>query len=147
LPEDGRAISCGFEERWSFSSAVLFSTTSFLPARLLCLHVGHRGYGYRTTMVAGVKIQFFERPTDNEIHFMSLAAQKLTKDPFTVEISKSDDLPNIATAIFRMKNESQYKVVDRVALAFKRLIPLYRDMVIWFEQEKAYDLRNRTAEQ
>ena len=78
---------------------------------------------------------------------MRLAAQKLTKDPFTVEISKSDDLPNIATAIFRMKNEAQYKVVDGVALTFRGLIPLYKDMTIWFEQEKAYDLRNREVEQ
>jgi hypothetical protein len=93
-------------------------------------------------MVAGVEIQFFERPTDNEIHFMRLAAQELTKDPFTVEISKSDDLPNIATVIFRMKNEAQYKVVDRVALTFRKMIPFYKDMTIWFEQEKAYDLRN-----
>ena len=81
-------------------------------------------------MVAAVEIKFFERPTDNEIHFMRLAAQKLTKDPFTVEISKSDDLPNIATAIFRMKNEAQYKVVDGVALTFRGLIPLYKDMTI-----------------
>ncbi len=78
---------------------------------------------------------------------MRLAAQELTKDPFTVEISKSDDLPNMATAIFRMKNEAQYKVVDRVVLAFKRLISFYRDMAIWFEQEKAYDLRNSEAEE
>jgi len=63
-------------------------------------------------MVTTVEMQFFERPTDNEIHFMRLAAQKLTKDPLTVEISKSDDLLNIATAIFRLKNEAQYKVVD-----------------------------------
>ena len=98
-------------------------------------------------MVAGVEIQFFERPTDNEIHFMRLAAQKLTKDSFTVEISKSDDLPKIATAIFRMKNEAQYKVVDRVALNFRRLIPFNSKMTIWFMQEKAYDLRNRRAEQ
>ncbi len=96
-------------------------------------------------MVAGVEILFFERPTHNEIHFMMLAAQKLTKDPFTVEISKPDDLPQKATAIFRMKNEAQYKVVDWVALTFKRLIPSYRDMVIWFEQEKAYDLPNSKA--
>jgi hypothetical protein len=34
--EDGRAISCGFEERQSFSSSVFFSTTSFRPARHLC---------------------------------------------------------------------------------------------------------------
>ncbi len=78
---------------------------------------------------------------------MRLAAQELTKDSFTVEILKSDDLPNIATAIFKMKNEAQYKVVDRVALTFKRLIPFYNDMTIWFEQEKAYDPRNRKAEQ
>ena len=88
-----------------------------------------------------------ERPTDNEVHFMRLAAQKLTKDASTVEISKSDALSNIATAIFKMKNEAQYKVVDRVALTFRRLIPFYRNMTIWFEQEKAYDLRNRKAEQ
>jgi hypothetical protein len=46
-----------------------------------------------------------------------------------------------------MKNEAQYKVVDRVALTFKRLIPFYRDMTIWFKQEKTYDLRNRKAVQ
>ena len=98
-------------------------------------------------MVVGVEIQFLERPTDNEVHFMRLAAQKLTKDPSTVEIIKSDDLSNIATAIFRMKNEAQYKVVDRVALTFKRLIPYYNHITICSEQEKAYDLRNRKAEQ
>ena len=53
----------------------------------------------------------------------------------------------IATAIFRMKNKAQYKVVDGVALTFRRLIPSYRDMTIWFQQEKAYDLRNHRAEQ
>jgi hypothetical protein len=98
-------------------------------------------------MVTGVEIKFIERPTDNEIHFMRLAAEELTKDPFSVEISKSDDLPIIATAIFRMKNEAQYKVVDRVALTFRRLIPFNSEMTIWFLQEKAYDLRNRRAEQ
>ena len=98
-------------------------------------------------MVVAIEIQFFERPTDNEINCMRLAAQNLTKDRFTVEISNSDDLPNIATAIFRMKNEAQYKVVDRVALTFRRLIPFNSEMTIWFMQEKAYDLRNRRAEQ
>ena len=87
-------------------------------------------------MVAAVEIKFFERPTDNEIHFMRLAAHKLTKDPLTVEISKSDDLPNIATAKFRMKNEAQYKVVDQVALTFKRQIPFYRDMAIWLSKKR-----------
>ena len=97
-------------------------------------------------MVTGFEIKFHERPTDNEIHFMRLAAKGLTKDPFTVEISKSDDLPKIATAIFRMKNEAQYKAVDRVASTFRRLIPFKSEMTIWFMQEKAYDLRNRRAE-
>ena len=108
--------------------------------------VGHQGYDYRTIMVVGVEIQFLERPTDNEVHFMRLAAQKLTKDSSTVEIMKSDDLSNIATAIFRMKNEAQYKVVDRVALTFRRMIPFNSEMTIWFKQEKAYDHRNRRAE-
>ncbi len=98
-------------------------------------------------MVTGVEIKFIERPTNNEIHFMRLAAQKLTKDPFTIEISKSDELANVATAIFRMKNEAQYKVVDRVALTFRRMIPFNSKMTIWFMQEKAYDLRNRGAKQ
>jgi hypothetical protein len=98
-------------------------------------------------MVAGVKIKFFKRLTENELHFMRLAAEKLTKDPSTVEISKSDDLPKVATAIFRMKNEAQYKVVDRVASTFKGLIPFYSDMTIWFEQEKAYDSRIHSTEQ
>ena len=98
-------------------------------------------------MVVGVEIHFLEKPTDNEVHFMRLAAQNLTKDPSTVEIMKSDDLSNIATAIFRMKNEAQYKLVDRVALTFRRLIPFNSEMTIWFKQEKAYDLQNRKAEQ
>ena len=33
-------------------------------------------------MVTGVEIKFFERPTDNEIYFIRLAAQKLTKETF-----------------------------------------------------------------
>jgi len=98
-------------------------------------------------MVVGVEIKFLARPTDNEVHFMRLAAQKMTKDPSTVEIMKSDDLSNIATAIFRMKKEAQYKVVDRVALTFRRMVPFNSEMTIWFKQEKVYDLRNRRAEQ
>ena len=78
---------------------------------------------------------------------MRLAAQKLTKDPSTVEIMKSDDFSNLATAIFKMNNEAQYKVVDRVALTFRRMIPFNSKMTIWFKQEKVYDLRKRKAEQ
>ncbi len=96
-------------------------------------------------MVVGVEIRFLNRPTDNAIHFMGLAAEKLTKDPFTVEILKSEDSPNIATAIFRMKNEAQYKVVDHVAYTFKQMIPFYNEMTIWFKQEKTYDLQKRKA--
>ena len=93
-------------------------------------------------MVAGVEIEFSDRPTENEIHLMRLAAEKLTKDLFRIEIQKSDDFPKKATVIFRMKNAAQYKSVERVAGTFKYMIPDYRDMTIWFEQEKAYDLQN-----
>jgi len=98
-------------------------------------------------MVTGVEIEFSKKPTENEIHLMRLAAEKLAKDPIRIEISKSDELPKKATVIFRMKNEAQYKVVDRVAGTFKYMIPEYRDMIIWFRQEKAYDLQNAKADQ
>jgi hypothetical protein len=97
-------------------------------------------------MVAGVEIEFSDRPTENEIHLMRLAAEKLTKDPFRIEIQKSDDFPKKATVIFRMKNEAQYKVVNWVAKTFRHMLPDYRDMAIWFRQEKAYDLQNPKTE-
>ena len=96
-------------------------------------------------MVAGVEIRFRNKPTDNEIHSMVLAAEKLTKDPSTVEILKSEDSPTTATAIFRMKNQAQYKVVDHVAYTFKQKMPPYSEMTIWFRQEKAYDLQRKAA--
>jgi hypothetical protein len=93
-------------------------------------------------MVVGVEIEFSDVATENEIHLMRLAAEKLTKDPFRIEIQKSDDFPKKATVIFRMKNEAQYKVVDWMVDIFRHMIPDYRDMTIWFEQEKAYDFQN-----
>ena len=44
-------------------------------------------------MVAGVEIEFVNKPTENETHLMRLAAEKLTKDPFDIQIHKSDDFP------------------------------------------------------
>jgi CRISPR/Cas system-associated endonuclease Cas3-HD len=93
-------------------------------------------------MVTGVEIEFTNKPTENEIHLLRLAAEKLTKNPFRIEIEKSDDFPKKATVIFRMKNAAQYKAVEGVADIFRYMIPDYRDMTIWFEQEKAYDLKN-----
>ena len=74
-------------------------------------------------MVTGVEIDFYQKPTDNEIRLMKLAAEKLAKDPIRIEIRKSDDSPNKATVIFRMKNAAQYKVVDLVAHTFKYALP------------------------
>ncbi len=48
-------------------------------------------------MVTGVEIEFASKPNENEIHLMRLAAKKLTKDPFRIEIEKSDDFPKKAT--------------------------------------------------
>ncbi len=97
-------------------------------------------------MIAGVEIEFSDEPTNNELHFMVLAAEKLSKDPSDIQIQKSDDFPEKATVIFRMKNEAQYKVVDWISDVFKRMIPDHRDMTIWFQQEKAYDLKNSKSE-
>ena len=47
-------------------------------------------------MVAGVEIEFPDKPTNNELHFMTLAAEKLTKDPFDIQTQKSDDFPKKA---------------------------------------------------
>ena len=93
-------------------------------------------------MVTGVEIEFSDETTNNELNLMALAAEKLTKDPFDIQIHKSDDFPKKATVVFRMKNEAQYKVVDWIADTFKMMMPDYRDMTIWFRQEKAYDLQN-----
>ena len=93
-------------------------------------------------MVAEVEIEFSNKPTENEIHLMRLAAEKLTKDPLRIEIQESAYFPKKATVIFRMKNEAQYKVVNWVAKTFRHMLPDYRDMTIWFKQEKAYDLQN-----
>ena len=93
-------------------------------------------------MVTGVEIEFSDEPTNNELNLMTLAAEKLTKDPLDIQIQKSDDFPKKATVVFRMKNEAQYKVVDWIADTFKMMMPDYRDMTIWFRQEKAYDLQN-----
>jgi hypothetical protein len=92
-------------------------------------------------MVTGVEIEFSQKPNENEMQSMKMAAEKLAKDPIRIEIRKSDDSPNKATVIFRMKNAAQYKVVDMVAHTFKYALPDYRDMVIWFRQEKSYDLQ------
>ena len=97
-------------------------------------------------MVAGVEIEFVNKPTENETHLMRLAAEKLTKDPFDIQIHKLDDFPKKSTVIFRMKNEAQYKVVGRVADTLKYMIPDYRDLTSWFMQEKAYYLQNPKAE-
>ena len=93
-------------------------------------------------MVTGVEMEFSQEPTENDIQSMRMAAEKLAKDPIRIQIRKSDDPPNKATVIFRMKNAAQYTVVDLVAHTFKYALPNYRDIIIWFRQEKAYDLQN-----
>ena len=91
-------------------------------------------------MVTGVEIEFPKEPDQIDIQAMKTAALKLAKDPVRIEIKRSNDSPNKATAIFRMKNAAQYKVVGIVADRFKIELPDYIDMAIWFRQEKAYDL-------
>jgi hypothetical protein len=95
-------------------------------------------------MVVGVEIEFAEEPTENEIQSMKMAAEKLAKRPLRIEIQESDDLPKRVTVVFRMKNAPQYTVMDLIAHKFKYALSGYDyiDIVIWFRQEKAYDLEN-----
>jgi len=96
-----------------------------------------RGVG----LVVEVTMQFLVEPTDAEKIGMIKSAMKLTKNSASVIVEKSKKYPKALLAIFRMKNEAEYKVVEQVAHIFKGFNPLYCDITISFEQEKAYDLR------
>ena len=92
-------------------------------------------------MVVEVTMQFLVEPTDAEKIGMIKSAMKLTKNSASVIVEKSKKYPKALLAIFRMKNEAECKVVEQVAHIFKGFNPLYREITISFEQEKAYDLR------
>ena len=92
-------------------------------------------------LIVEVTMQFLVEPTDAEKNGMIKSAIKLTKNPASVIVEKTKKYPKALLAIFRMKNEAEYKVVEQVAHIFKGFNPLYCDITISFEQEKAYDLR------
>lgn len=92
-------------------------------------------------------MQFFNEPTDAEIQGMIKAAMKLTKNTASVDVKKSPESPKSLLAVFRMKNEAQYKAVGPVARTFRKWSPSYNDMSITFKQEKAYDRRMKKEEQ
>jgi hypothetical protein len=96
-----------------------------------------RGVG----VLVEVTMQFLVEPTDAEKNGMIESAMKLTKNPASVIVEKTKKYPKALLAIFRMKNEAEYKAVEQIAHIFKRFNPLYSDITISFEQEKAYDLR------
>lgn len=94
-------------------------------------------------MVVCVKIEFLGEPPDEERQGMIQAAMTLTKDPETVNVAPDSESLNTLMAVFRMKNEAQYKAIEKVWPQFARCTPSRNDMTVWFEQEKAYDLRTR----
>ena len=96
-------------------------------------------------MVVVVNMEFFDEPTDVQRQGMIKAAMKLTKNPASVSVQKSPESSKTLLAVFRMKNEAQYKAVTPVARTFRKLAHSYNDMTISFEQEKAYDQRMKKA--
>lgn len=98
-------------------------------------------------MVVEVTMHFVGVPTDAERQGMIKAAMKLTKNLASVSVEISPKSQKALLAVFRMKNEAGYKAVDPVARMFRRCNPSYNDMSISFEQEKAYDLRTKKADQ
>ncbi|MFA7062174.1 MAG: hypothetical protein WC156_15325 [Pedobacter sp.] len=53
----------------------------------------------------------------------------------------AQEFPMTFLAIFRMKNESEYKAIDTVACMFRNWNQSYNDITISFEHEKAYGLK------
>ncbi len=92
-------------------------------------------------MIVEVTMQFLVEPTDAEKNGMIASAMTLTKNSASVIVEKTKKYPKALLAIFRMKNEAECKVVEQIAHIFKGFNPLYCDITISFEQEKAYDLR------
>jgi hypothetical protein len=92
-------------------------------------------------MVVCVRVEFLEEPPDEERQGMIQAAMMLTKDRKTVDVSPDIESLNTLIAVFRMKNEAQYRAIEKVWPRFSMCTPSRNDMTVWFEQEKAYDLR------
>ena len=72
---------------------------------------------------------------------------ELTKNTARVDVKKSPKSPDTLLAVFRVKNEAQYKAVGPVARTFRKWSPSYNDMSISFAQEKAYDRPTKKEEQ
>ncbi len=92
-------------------------------------------------MVVLVTVNFPEDPSQDERQAMMQAAKSLAKDPDTVEVVQDNESRNALKAVFRMKNEAQYKAVEKVWPRFKMSTPSRIEMSVRFEQEKAYHLR------
>lgn len=90
-------------------------------------------------MVVKVTLEFIGEPTESERQGMARACQLLSKHSTSVSVEKSTNFQKALTAVFRMKNEAEYKVVDSIARTFREYTPSYNDMTISFEQEKVYD--------
>ncbi len=94
-------------------------------------------------MVVTVTVQFFDEPSDEERQDLLAAAWNLTKDRNTVSVLPGIESENTLIAVFKMKNEAQYKAIERVWPQFARHTLSRDHMAVRFEQEKAYAIRAR----
>ena len=89
-------------------------------------------------MMVFVKINFFEEPPQEELYGMIKAAMSLTKDQKTVYVDQDNEAKNALIAIFKMKNEAQYKAIEKVWPRFASCTPSRTDMSVRFEKEGLY---------
>jgi hypothetical protein len=91
-------------------------------------------------MVVSVKVHFLGKPLEEVRQGMIQAAMSLSKNPNTVSVTLEHESKNVLVAVFRMKNEAQYKAIEKVWPNFAIATQSRTEMTVWFEQEKAYDL-------
>ena len=79
-----------------------------------------------------VEMYLADKPSDRDAKDMLEAAKEFTNDVDSVKIAIHKKRSNTITALFKMDNTAQYKVVDTIAETFKTYVPDYEDITISF---------------
>jgi len=85
----------------------------------------------------------FEPPDQDAWDAMRSVGQSLTNDPSSVRVFASDDEPDWLLVEFTMRNEPQYKAVDKVDRAVRHYAWERLDSTIGFPKSEAERARAR----